>query len=778
MERHGRQVSDLSKKGIRIAKEAAGFGAHTVGTIVSLALKIAGTVILVALTTLLVFACIFCIYCKTNYSTGLDVDYEEFSLALSSVIYTENKETGGLDELITLTGSEYRTWVDYDGIPDYVEKAVVAIEDQRFYKHKGVDWYRTSGAFVNMFLSMSNTFGGSTITQQLIKNLTGDDDVTIQRKIQEILRALNLAKKYDKRDILELYLNVVYFGHNCYGIGAAAKYYFGKEVNELTIAEAASIVGITNNPSMYSPFIDRQANKDRQKLILGKMLELEFITEAEYQEALNQELVFDASEDVVNDTVYTWFEEALRDDVIKDLAELKNVSEETAELLLLTGGYKIVATVDKDIQAIIDSVYADTTNLSGVSGSSQQIQSAIVVMDPYTGDIVGMSGGMGEKTGNLWWNRATKSRRQPGSSFKPIASYAPSIEYGIVTPTTRIEDGKDVKLNGTSWMTLNFDHAYMGVITIETALKYSINTVAAQLVDKLTPAVSFEFVRSKAGISTLTIEDMDYAPMAVGALSYGVNVRDMTSAYSMFVNDGIRSKGRTYKYIYDNNDRLVYENATEQVEAISAKTAYWMTYMMKQSATYGTGGVSDLPNMPVAGKTGTTQETYDRWFVGYTPYYVAACWVGYDNPTRLSYSGNPAATMWKKVMSRIHEGLEYRAFNVPDDTYLTPVAGVIPITIWIRGVDQSGNVLYEEQTYGGKSTVEGRTIEVTAKQIADYELVGSSYTIKHTVVYNGSGRDVIEFTYRSTLPPPPVEPDEGEDDGGLFDWTDLFGPGN
>ncbi|MBR6951529.1 MAG: transglycosylase domain-containing protein [Oscillospiraceae bacterium] len=761
---------------MRIAKEVAEAGAHTVGTVVSLALKIAGTVLLVGLTTLLVFACIFCIYCKTNYSTGLDVEYDEFSLALSSVIYTENRQTGALEELITLTGSEYRSWVDYDDIPDCVEKAVVSIEDQRFYKHRGVDWYRTSGAFVNMFLSMSNTFGGSTITQQLIKNIKHEDDVTVSRKFLEIFRALEYEKHHTKEEIIELYLNVIFFGHGCYGIGAASRYYFGKEVSELTLAEAACIVGITNNPSMYSPFIDRENNKKRQELILGKMLELEYISQAEYTAAVNQELVFDASEDVMNDTVYTWFEEALRDDLIKDLAEMKNVSEGTAELLLLTGGYKIVATVDPKIQAIIDSVYGDPSNISGVSGSSQQAQSAIVVEDPYTGDIVGMSGGIGEKTGNLWWNRATSSRRQPGSSFKPIAAYGPAIEYAVVTPNTKIEDGADVKLNGTSWMTLNFDYSYMGVITIETALKYSINTVAAQLVDKLTPAVSFEFVRSKAGISTLTIEDMDYAPMSIGALSYGVTVRDMTSAYTMFVNNGIRSKGRTYKYIYDNNDKLIYENTTEQVQAISEKTAYWMTYMMKQSASYGTGGVSDLVNMPVAGKTGTTQDRFDRWFVGYTPYYVAACWVGYDNPARISYNGNPAATMWKKVMAQIHDGLEYRSFNVPDDTYLTPIPGVIPITIWIRGEDESGNVLYEEQTYGGKSTVEGREIQVTAKTIPDYELIGSSYTITHKVVYNGSSKDVIVFKYRSTLPPP-VEPEEGEEDdsGGLFDWNDIFG---
>ncbi|MCQ2452861.1 MAG: PBP1A family penicillin-binding protein [Oscillospiraceae bacterium] len=754
-------------------------GYHTVSTVVSLALKIVCTAVLVLITTLLVFACLFCMYCKTNFSQGLNVEYEDFSLALSSVIYTENKSTGQLDELLTITSSEYRMWVDYESLPDVVEKAVVAIEDKRFYKHQGVDWYRTSGAFVNMFLSMSNTFGGSTITQQLIKNLTQDDDVTVQRKLLEIFRALEFEKQYSKEEIMEMYLNVVYFGHGCYGIGAAADYYFGKEVSELTAAEAACIIGITNNPSMYSPFINKEGNKKRQMEILNQMYEQGYLTEAEFKQASEQELEFDTGEDDINSNVYTWFEEALLDDLIRDLAQLKNVSESTAELLLLTGGYKIVATVDREVQAAIDEVYGDPNNLSGMSGSSQQPQSAIVVIDPYTGDIKGMSGGVGSKDGNLLWNRATDSKRQPGSSFKPIASYAPAIEYGVVTPQTHIEDGKDVKLNGTSWMTLNFDYSYMGIITIEQALKYSINTVAAQLVDKLSPSVSFEFVRSKAGISTLTIEDMDYAPMAVGALSYGVTVRDMASAYTMFVNSGMRSKGRTYKYIYDNNDKLVYENVTEQVAAISDKTAYWMTYMMKQSANYGTGGVSNLDNMPTAGKTGTTQDRFDRWFVGYSPYYVAACWVGYDNPARISYSGNPAATMWKKVMEKIHVGLERREFNTPENTYLTPIPGVVPIEIWIRGVDENGNKLYEEQTYDNETTVEGRVIEVTAKKLDDYELVGSGYTISHTVTGSDSKKDVVEFTYKSTKPPEPdpeeelTDPSE-EGSGNLFDWGNIF----
>lgn len=752
---------------MRIAKDVAVTGAHTVSGIISMIFKIIGTVLLVGITSLLVFACIFSIYCKTTFSTGVEVEYEEFALNLSSVIYAKNQETGEYEELVTLASSEYRMWVDYETIPKYVEHAVVAIEDKRFYEHQGVDWYRTSGAFVNMFIGMKNTFGGSTITQQLIKNVTENNDVTVQRKLLEIFQALEFEKKYEKDQIMEWYLNEVYFGHGCYGIGAAARYYFGKEVSELTIAEAACIIGITNNPSLYSPFISPDNNKERQESILFEMYDQGYITLSQYNTAKNTPLEFDEGDDDENSDIYSWFEEAVRDDVIADIAEVKNVSKETAELLLLTGGYKIYATVDTRIQAIIDDVYGNPDNLSHVSGSSQQVQSAIVVMDPYTGDIVGMSGGVGEKTGNLVWNRATDSLRQPGSSIKPIASYAPAIEYGVATPSTFYEDSEDVKLDGTRWMTRNHNWKYSGVITVQDALMRSVNTVAAQLVDDLGVARSFEFLRTKAGISTLTIEDMDYAPLAVGGMYYGVTVRDMTSAYSMFVNRGIRSTGRTYTAIYDNDDKLVYENKTEQVVAISETTAYWMRVMLQYASSYG-ASVTNMANMPTAGKTGTTSSNYDRWFVGFTPYYVAAVWTGYDNPTTLYCSGNPAAKMWSLVMKRVHEGLEYQKFFVPESTWLRPVKGVVPIDVYVRGVDEDGNILYEEHANEGKSMVSEREIDLVARAVEGYTLIGDK-KITHTVVDSDDGKNIIEFVYKSNEPEPEPEPEDpgtGEEEGG------------
>ena len=747
----------FSRKNRRIAKDVVKTGAFTVSSVILLVLKIIGTVLLILLTTGLVFACISALYLKTNFSKGVDVELEDITLKQSSIVYYTDPSTGIDKELVTLKSDEYRIWVDYEDIPKYVEQAVVSIEDKRFYKHHGVDWYRTAGAFVNMFLRSRNTFGGSTVTQQLIKNETGRDEGTVQRKLQEIFSALEFEKKYNKEEIMEWYLNKVYFGNGCYGIAAAANYYFDKEVADLTLAEAASIVGITNNPSLYSPYMDEARNKERQEDILHEMYTQGYIkTEEEYRSAINEHLNF--SHDYGDDSTsssddYSWFVDALIEDVIADLMELKNCSYQTAELLLFNGGYRIYSTMDPKIQADIDSIYGNLEEIPDVAGSSQQIQSAIVIVDPYTGDIVGLSGGVGEKSGSRVWNRATDTTRPPGSSIKPLSAYGPALDYGYITPNTRFEDSEDVRLNGTSWMTRNDDWSYSGVVTIREALRRSINTIAAQLVDTLTPPVSYDFVREKAGLSTLDPLDCDYAPLALGQLTYGATVRDMASAYTMFVNDGIRTKGRTYSKICDADGNLVYNNEPETVVAISEKSAYWITDMLQDAATWGTGTEARLDYMPTAGKTGTTSDKNDRWFVGYTPYYVAAVWTGFDIPAPMSAYGNPAAQLWHKVMNLIHEDLEYRTFNVPDDTYLTPIPGVDPeVEYKIRGVTILGQVLYEET----EEKMKGKEVTVTAKEIENYTLVGPN-TVTITITDNPA-ENVITFTYMPKIAPTPVTP--------------------
>lgn len=642
-------------------------------------LRVLGTILLIVLVTGLLFLCIFAYYVKNCLSTDLDVQLSDFTVSLSSSILYEDSD-GNWQNLTNLSSTENRVWVDYADIPKDMEHAAVAIEDKRFYKHKGVDWYRTTGAFINMFLSMKNDFGGSTITQQLIKNLTKQDDITVQRKLLEIFQALEFEKSYDKEEIMEWYLNIVYFGEGCNGVYTAAETYFGKEPKDLTLAECASIIGITNNPSKYDPFISRENNKARQETILKQMYEQGYISKEQYDEAMAQELVFVRSEsEESTQTIYSYYAEAVINDVLNDLVEQKGVSRDTARTLLYSGGYQVYSCYDPSIQQAIDDVYTDLDNMpQRPSASGQQFESAIAVMDPYTGEIKGLSGGTGKKTINFGTNRATQSKRPPGSSLKPIATYGPAMELGLITQYTQVNDSPDIKLTGTSWYPKNSGGGNYGVVTIREALQRSLNTVSAQILDKLTPRASYEFLKDKLGVTSLAESDCDYAPLALGQLTHGITVREMTQAYSAFVNDGVFTYGRTYSYVKDSSGEVVLENPARTIVAFKANTAWNMADMLCNAVNSGTGGEARLTGMPVGGKTGTTTNNCDRWFVGFTPYYVAAVWTGYDMPEYMNFSGNPAAQIWKLVMDPIHKDLPTKSFPTPTIGAPTGIFGNSP----------------------------------------------------------------------------------------------------
>ena len=656
-----------SAKPGRIAKKAANITVDMVSTTVSTVLKAVGTVLLILLVTGMMFACVFAYYVKTCLTPNLDLSLEDFKLNESSTIWYQDS-VGEWRELATLSGKENRIWVDYDQIPWYMEKALVSIEDKRFYEHKGVDWYRTAGAFVTIFTRGESGYGGSTITQQLIKNLTGEKEVTIQRKLTEIFSALELEKKYDKQEIMEWYLNAVYFGEGCFGVQTAAQTYFGKDVSELSLAECASIVGITNLPTYYDPFYNRQNNKERQETILREMYEQGYIDYDQYRQAVDEELVFTHTPDEgYTQEIMSYYTETVIDDVTQDLMKQKGISEDTARTLLYNGGYQIYSCLDADIQASVDAVYSDLSSIPQTAYSDQQLQSAIVIMDPFEGKVLALCGGVGEKTINLGLNRATGTYRSPGSSIKPIASYGPAVDLGLITPDTLVSDSPNITLKGTSWYPNNDSYTNYGLITIYTALQYSLNTVAAQIVDKLPmgPQTSYDYLTTRLGVTSLVPEDCDYAPMALGELTYGLTVREMAQAYCPFVNDGIFTYSRTYSLVTDKDGNVVIDNAPSTIQAFKPNTAYTMTYMMQNGVENGTGGEAALWTMPVAGKTGSSSNYQDRWFVGCTPYYVAAVWTGYDMPERIHVSGNPAAQLWKKVMTPVHDGLPWEAFTYP-----------------------------------------------------------------------------------------------------------------
>ena len=664
-------------KAVKAARTA---GSVVTGT-VSMALKIVVTVLLIVLTTCLLFVCIFAFYVKTSLVDELDISLDDFSLSESSTVYDNSGNV-----LATLSSGENRIWVDYEDIPEDLEHALVAIEDKRFYTHKGVDWYRTVGAIFSTFLG-DGSFGGSTITQQLIKNLTGDNEVTVQRKLVEIFRALEFEKKYDKEEIIEWYLNAVYFGEGCNGIYTAAQTYFGKEPGELSLAECASIVGIVNLPTYYSPFYSVENNKERQKMVLREMYEQGYISYDEYTEAVNEELVFTRSPtEVATTEIYSYYVETVIDDVIADLMEARGISYETAQRLLYSGGYQIHTCMDSRIQDIVDAYYEDPSNFpTYYNASTQQLQSAIVIMDPYTGNIVALSGGVGEKNANLVLNRATDTTRPPGSSIKPLSVYSPALDLGIITQNTLVMDAAPdsglYTLDNLTWYPTNAGiNDYDGIITIRQALISSKNTVAVQILDKLGMETSYRYLEDVFGLTTLVDADYAPSPLALGELTYGVTVREMAQAYCTLANGGVFSTSRTYTQVLDSNGNLVLDNPIEQRQAIRENAAWNMVDMMVGSASYGTSTGASFSGQEVAGKTGSSGGYDDRWFAGMTPYYVGVVWVGYDIPAGGISWSNPSASTWRNIMQQVHEGLEYRSFTDPssvgEDTqifnYATP----------------------------------------------------------------------------------------------------------
>ncbi|WP_455581765.1 transglycosylase domain-containing protein [Dysosmobacter sp.] len=658
-----------------------------------------GTLALIGVCTAVMIVGIFMTYVKTTLTPTLEVRAEDYTMNLSSRIYYQNKETEEWVEYQTLYGTENRIWVDYDKMPDALWEAAVAIEDHRFFEHQGVDWRRTAGAAVNMFIGMKNTFGGSTITQQLLKNMTGDDRGTVNRKVREIFRALEFEKNYTKEQILEMYLNTIYLGKGCYGVQTAANYYFGKDVSELSAAECACLIAITNNPYQYGPMSTlivtredgsqvtaRELNKERQEQILDRMAGggdtgLTYLTKEEAEAAKAEVLRFTdgttSAEDLVAAAsggvkINSWFVDQVFLDVANDLAEVKNISVEAAKQLIYNSGYNIYTTLDPEIQEIAESVYEDRGNLDVTSRSGQKLQSGITIIDPYTGDIVAMVGAVGEKERNLGWNYAT-GRRQVGSSVKPLTVYAPALDAGVITMASTFDNYPVRLLNGNPWPK-NSPNKYTGWTTLSTGVASSINTVAVQVVEKLTIPASYAFATEKLGLN-LVADDMNTAALGLGGLTRGLSTVEMASAYATFADGGIYHEPRTYtKVTASDGITVVLEKEGEEHVAMKETTAYFMNTLLQGVVSGGTGTSARFSGMSIAGKTGTTSENYDRYFVGYTPYYAAAVWTGYDNNEKISYSGNPAITMWKKVMQKVHE-------NLPNKSFPTPESGLTSVEV-------------------------------------------------------------------------------------------------
>ena len=640
--------------------------------------KALGTVLLVLFLAALVFACLFAIYVKNDLSQQTDFTVEGFDLDQTSVIYYENPQTGKQEVLQTLYGGSNRTWVKYEDIPKNLIHACIAIEDKRFIKHQGVDWITTLRACAKMFLGRGSA-GGSTITQQLIKNITGDEQVTVRRKLVEIFRALEFEKTHTKEDILEWYLNIIGLGENCSGVQSASRVYFGKDVQELSLAECAALIGITNNPSIYDPYINPEKNKERQEIILREMLDQNYISQQQYDEAVAQPLVFrntSAEQDGGESDYYSYFEDQVIRDVVSDLCEKTGYEYKVVYQMVMTGGYSIYSTLNPEVQAAVDEVYQDLSSLPAAQ-SAQQLQSGIVITDNRTGDIVALAGGVGEKEGSLTWNRATQSYLSPGSTIKPVSVYAPAIELGLVTPASVMDDTPYSFTDQASWPK-NSDSRYRGLVSIDQAMQESLNTIPVKLVAQMGAEYCYAFAKDQMGLSSLVAEyvtpngavlsDVNLAPLAMGGLTTGVTVRAMAAAYTTFANEGVWRSARTYTVVKDASGQVILDNTQSSHVAMKDKTAWYITDMLEHVVESGSGTGAQLENMTVAGKTGTTTSDYDRWFAGYTPYYTGVVWCGYDDPEEIvltQSTENPAVSLWQKVMSQVHEGLENREFAWP-----------------------------------------------------------------------------------------------------------------
>lgn len=569
------------------------------------------------------------------------------------------------------------SYAEYDTIPKDLIDAFVSIEDKRFYTHSGVDWFRTISAGFNYFLKFNGSYGGSTITQQLIKNVTDKDDYSFQRKIQEIFWAIDLETKMDKSEILGLYLNIINLSQGCYGVRTAANYYYSKELSELTLSECATIAAITNNPSYYDPLRKPENNKKRRDLILSQMLEQEYITADEYNSAIATEIVLNVNAEMSKNTVNSWYVDMVINDVINDLMAKKGYSRTMAGLIVYTGGLKIYTAMDADVQRILDEYYSDPDNFyQGVNGETPQ--SSMIIIDSVTGDVLGVAGAIGEKSANRIQNFATQTVRPAGSVIKPLSVYAPALDDGVITWSSVYDDvpvnfgkynldkNKGEIVEPVAWPQ-NSNRIYRGLTNINYAIEHSVNTVAVKVLEDIGLERGFDFLYDKLHMKSLVesrtlsngavLTDKDYAALALGQFNYGVTLKETTAAYSIFANKGVYNHARSYYKVTDANGSVILEKRYSGEAVIKEETATLMTLMLENVVKNGSATDITLDErIACAGKTGTTQKNYDKWYIGYTPYFIGGVWCGYEYPKSLSnINSSVCIKAWDDVMTLLHE---------------------------------------------------------------------------------------------------------------------------
>jgi Membrane carboxypeptidase (penicillin-binding protein) len=661
----GRAEGELSKVAGATAKTIGGMLWRTIKTVILITM-LTGLIVFISVATYIM-----------SMSDIVPPNISVMKLSLSSFIYTQNTDTGEFEKYGILPASETRVWVEDKNIPQAMKEAMMAIEDKRFLQHQGVDIIG-SGSAVLSLLSNDNRGGGSTLTQQLIKNLTQQNQVSLKRKINEIFLALNMEQKYSKQEILHAYLNVVNFGGNTNGVQAAAQLYFGKDIADCDIAECASIAGITQYPYRYNPLYNPEANYKRQVTVLGQMYEQERITKQEYDEAMkkakNMEFAkYDGTgetEKLAQSDIWNWYEEAMITDIVRDLQESQGISREAALTMLYNGGLKIYTAMNPTVQKGVEVLLKNEEFLP----YDPEVEFGVCVMD-YTGKMIAIVGSRKDKTGNRWLNLATDTQRQTGSSIKPLAVYAPALENGFITYGTVLKDQKieDYFEDGKPGPE-NYSRTQEEFMNVDRAVEISQNMPATQLVKAMGLDIPFDFLTKKLHFSGLEeAGDKHLGPLSLGGFTKGATVQQVTAAYQIFGNGGLYNEPYTYYYVESENN-VILDNRDKMPERVlSEENAAVMNKLLHRpiEGKNGTAQMLKMEGIDVFGKTGTTDNEYDFWLLGGTQLFAAGVWNGYaDRQVRLSEDAT-AKYMWKAVVQYLHENhsdvLDGNGFYISDN---------------------------------------------------------------------------------------------------------------
>ena len=719
----------------------------TVGQIILKSAGVIGTTLAAMALIIVIAICIvvtgLALYITQFAESDFDVSLEDAELNTSSFIYAYDSE--GSEVMIKqLSSDENRVPIELEDLPNHVIYAFIAVEDARFFDHDGVDWKRTVAVTAKMFLS-GGTEGGSTITQQLVRDITDDKDITIGRKLREIFRALELEKKYTKKDILESYLNRIGFGGTSYGIASAAYHYFDKSPDKLTIAEAAILAGVVRSPTDWNPYNDLKSCKGRQTEVLKQMYNQGYISTQEYEDALVEQVHFrrpvlgdyfgyvderyneyygiqdknDTDEDLYYENVsweelgveendyepykwngdyevtQNWYVDAAIDQIIGDLADLRGITKEAARTLFYKGGFTAYLNMDIEMQNKVEEVFRNPYNCLqfydlNETDPKNLMQGAFVIMN-YSGSVLALAGGIGEKEGNDCFNRATQDTQMIGSTVKPLSVYSLGIENNIITYSTELRnisgkipaetygteygpnDGYDPEDNTVRWPH-NFEETGFGdnlYYPVWYAVEKSLNTIAVNVLSKVGLQKAYTHLTEKLRFTLDPTTDMFYSPLALGAFSDGITLTSLAAAYAIMGNGGLYYEPYLYSKVVDSDGRIVLSQNVIGESVISADTAWITNRLMRTVITdfYGTGKYADLGNIEVVGKTGTANDTSAYAFVGLTPRYVACYRLSRDNHKKINRGDgwDTLAKVWSKVMVPVTEGEPPQSFTPSND---------------------------------------------------------------------------------------------------------------